>query len=304
MKRILLTGCRGQLGQALAAELPKLGQLIATDRQALDLSNPGAIRRVLGDVQPNVIVNAAAFTAVDRAESQYAEANAVNTIGPAVLADVARLAGSTLIHFSTDYVFSGSLYAPYRETHRPRPLSVYGRTKLAGEMAIQRSGCRYLIFRTGWLMSAGKPNFVQFVLDRLVRREAFSIIQQWGAPTSVNWLAQVVAIAVGRIVGPEGGRFPRKDLLHASSSGCVSRQGLVEYIASRVATALLSDPKTEVRHLVKRVGLAHFGAPRPAHAVLDCSRLHSTLKVISPPWQSVVDEILSFEMDRRSPVFD
>lgn len=180
MKRILLTGCRGQLGTALIGELNGLGELIATDRQFLDVRDSGAMRRVLLDSRPDVIVNAAAFTAVDRAESQYAEAEAVNAVAPAILANIARSIGSTLVHFSTDYVFSGSLYAPYREAHRTRPLSVYGKTKLAGEEAIRQSGCQHLIFRTGWLMSMTKPNFIQFVLDKLISGQEFPIIAQWG----------------------------------------------------------------------------------------------------------------------------
>ncbi|MGM3275622.1 dTDP-4-dehydrorhamnose reductase [Ralstonia sp. 24A2] len=297
MKRILLTGCRGQLGTALIAELNGLGELIATDRQFLDVRDSGAMRRVLLDRRPDVIVNAAAFTAVDRAESQYAEAEAVNAVAPAILANIARSIGSTLVHFSTDYVFSGSLYAPYREAHRPRPLSVYGKTKLAGEEAIRQSGCQHLIFRTGWLMSMTKPNFIQFVLDKLIGGQAFPIIEQWGAPTSATWLARVAAVAVRRMLSPGGFGMPETDILHASSSGCVSRQGLVEYIAAQ-ATRLVPDARDRARNLPQIVGLAHFGARRPAHAVLDCSRLQSILQVVPPSWQSVVDEILLFEMER------
>jgi dTDP-4-dehydrorhamnose reductase len=149
--RILLTGCRGQLGSELARALPALGELIATDRSSLDLFAAASIREVLQRTRPQVIVNAAAYTAVERAESEEALAVQVNAVAPGVLAEEAKRLGSLLVHYSTDYVFDGTKSTPYTEDDTTNPLNAYGRSKLEGENRIAGSGCRYLVFRTSWV---------------------------------------------------------------------------------------------------------------------------------------------------------
>ncbi len=162
--KILLTGPTGQVGWELAPQLARLGAVIAPDRQALDLADLDAIRARVRDLRPDVIVNAAAYTAVDRAESEPDCATAINGTAPGVLAEEAKRLGSLLVHYSTDYVFDGTKAAPYTEHDAPNPLSVYGRSKLEGERAIQASGCRHLILRTSWVYASRGHNFLLTML--------------------------------------------------------------------------------------------------------------------------------------------
>jgi len=153
-RKILLTGKNGQIGRELCALLPGLGDVTALDRQQLDLSSPDQIRQLVRSVHPEIIVNAAAYTAVDPAESNEATAQAINATAPGVLAEEAQKLGALLVHYSTDYVFDGTKNAPYTEDDLPNPQNAYGRTKLSGERAIQQSGASYLIFRTAWVTGA------------------------------------------------------------------------------------------------------------------------------------------------------
>ena len=168
MSRILLTGSSGQVGFELLRCLAGIGQIIAPDRQELDLADPEAIRRAVRAAQPDLIINAAAYTAVDEAEAQGPIALAVNATAPGILAEESQRVGAALIHYSTDYVFDGSKREPYTEEDAPRPISVYGRTKLAGEQAIEALGAPHLILRTSWVYGARGKNFLLTIL-RLAR---------------------------------------------------------------------------------------------------------------------------------------
>src|SRR5712671_3359591 len=192
MKRsILLTGKSGQLGSELLRSLPRLGEVIAPDRNELDLRDPETIRLVMRDVKPQLVINAAAYTAVDAAETDEADVLAVNAEGPQVLALEAKELGALLIHFSTDYVFDGSNNNPYVELDSPNPLNAYGRTKLAGEEAIRNSGADHLIFRTSWVYATHGRNFLLTILRLATEREELKIIDdQIGAPTCAFDLAQ------------------------------------------------------------------------------------------------------------------
>src|SRR5580658_11098467 len=182
--RILLTGKKGQIGAQLAVLLPRLGEVAAFDRQELDLSNPDHVRRAIRDVQPNMIVNAAAYTSVDQAEREEQQARIINVDAPALMAEEAKKIGALLVHYSTDYVFDGSNSTPYSEADPPNPISVYGKTKFAGEEAIRAVGGPHLIFRTAWVYGTTGRNFLLTILRLATEREELRIVRdQIGAPT-------------------------------------------------------------------------------------------------------------------------
>jgi dTDP-4-dehydrorhamnose reductase len=182
--RILLTGKRGQIGAKLAALLPRLGEVAAFGRDELDLSNPEHLRRAIRDVQPNIIVNTAAYTSVDQAETEEKQARIINVDAPALMAEEAKRIDALLVHYSTDYVFDGSRSLPYVETDQPNPISVYGKTKLGGEEAIRAVGVPHLILRTGWVYGTTGRNFLLTILRLATEREELKVVgDQFGAPT-------------------------------------------------------------------------------------------------------------------------
>ena len=179
-----MTGKTGQVGAELLALLPRLGEVAAFDRHELDLSNPDQIRRAIRDVQPTVIVNAAAYTLVDQAEREEKQAQILNVEAPALMAEEAKKIGAVLVHYSTDYVFDGLKDFPYDEDDQPNPINVYGMTKLAGEEAIRAAGVPHLIFRTAWVYGTRGRNFMLTILRLATEREELRIVSdQFGAPT-------------------------------------------------------------------------------------------------------------------------
>ena len=192
--RILLTGKKGQVGAQLAALLPTLGEVVAFDRHELDLLNPDQLRRAIRDVQPDMIVNAAAYTSVDQAEREEKQAHIINVDAPALMAEEAKRIGALLVHYSTDYVFDGSSSLPYAETDQPNPLNVYGKTKLAGEEAIRAIGASHLIFRTAWVYGTSGRNFLLTILRLATEREELKVVcDQFGAPTWSHEIAEGTA---------------------------------------------------------------------------------------------------------------
>ena len=189
--RILLLGAQGQVGWELARRLPALGTVTATDRATLDLANPDAIRGAVRAASPEVIVNAAAYTAVDKAESEPELATAINGYAPGILGEEAARAGALLVHYSTDYVYDGKKAGAYVETDATNPVSAYGRSKLAGELAIATSGCRHLIFRTCWVYGPRGRNFLLTILKAARERPELKVVDdQLGAPTSSIAIAE------------------------------------------------------------------------------------------------------------------
>jgi dTDP-4-dehydrorhamnose reductase len=194
--RILLTGKRGQIGAKLAVLLPRLGEVAAFDRHELDLLKPDHVRRAIRDAQPNMIVNAAAYTSVDQAEREE-KARIINVDAPALMAEEAKRIGASLVHYSTDYVFDGSSSLPYAETDQPNPINVYGKTKLAGEEAIRAVGAPHLIFRTAWVYGTTGRNFLLTILRLATEREELKVVyDQFGAPT---W-SQEIATGTERVL--------------------------------------------------------------------------------------------------------
>src|SRR6266436_2049262 len=205
---ILLTGKTGQLGSELNRLLPKLGQVVAPGRNEMDLREPEQIHQIMRSANPQLVVNAAAYTAVDPAETDEANALAVNAEAPRLLAEEAKKIGAVLVHFSTDYVFDGSMKAPYVETDPPNPLNAYGRTKLAGEEAIRNSGAAHLMFRTSWVYATHGRNFLLTILRPATEREELKIVaDQVGAPTCALDLAEGTTRILAGLIAGDRSRF-------------------------------------------------------------------------------------------------
>jgi dTDP-4-dehydrorhamnose reductase len=275
--KILLTGCAGQLGRELKRSLACLGELHACDRRQLDLAQADGLRAAVREIAPSVIVNAAAYTAVDKAESDQATADAINAQAPGILAEEAKHLGAMLVHFSTDYVFDGTKSAAYTEDDAPAPLSAYGRSKLAGELAIASSGARHLILRTSWVYGLHGANFMKTMLRLGSERDELRVIgDQVGAPTWTRHLADATVAALGRRDGPEG-------LYHLAAAGETSWHGYAEAIFTEAQGIGLMEKKP----LVRRITSADYPLParRPANSCLDCAKFRRDFKLTLPDWR-------------------
>lgn len=234
MKTILLTGKHGQVGWELQRTLAPLGRVIALDAEDLDLADADAIRRKVREVQPDIIVNPAAYTAVDKAETEPELAMAINGIAPGVFGEEAKALGALLVHYSTDYIFDGRKEGAYIEDDAPNPLGVYGRTKLAGEQAVRAAGCRHLILRTSWVYGARGKNFLLTMLKLAKERSELRIVDdQIGAPTWSRTLGEVTAQMLAQLYlpGSEAGvSDTRYGTYHLTSSGAVSWHGFTAEI--------------------------------------------------------------------------
>ena len=282
--RILLIGNTGQLGWELERTLAPLGELQACDYPNIDLSDADGLRQVLRQCKPELFVNAAAYTAVDRAESEPELAHAINAIAPGIMAEEALDTGAALIHFSTDYVFDGLKGAPYLETDTPNPLSVYGRTKLAGEQEIQHIGGRYLILRTSWVYSMRRDSFVNKVLGwARSQTEVKLVSDQISGPTWARMLAEVTAHLVTSDAGDLLDRFSEyRGLYHLAGSGYCSRYEWGQEV-------LRLDPHKN-EHMVKHLQPAltvDFPTParRPLFSALNCDLFNRTFHLQMPEWK-------------------
>ncbi len=270
--RILLIGKTGQVGWELERALPPLGQLVATSRSDLDLADADAIRRLVGEVRPHLIVNSAAYTAVDRAESELDTAMQVNAVAPEVLAEEAKRLGALLVHFSTDYIFDGTKGAPYAESDAPNPLNVYGKTKLEGERRLASSGCRHLLLRTSWVYAPRGKNFFLTIAKKALAGEPLRVVSdQHGVPTEARFLAETTIALLQR---DEEGTF------HVVPSGVTTWYGFATVIVSRL----------DSRSTVQAIRSDEYPTParRPRHAVLDHAKVSKTIGTPSP-WDSLLD---------------
>ncbi len=285
--RVLLLGKLGQLGWELHRSLSPLGELIAVDYPEIDLSQPDQILQLVRRVQPALIVNATAYTAVDRAESEPQVAMDINARAPRILAEEARTLGATLIHFSTDYVFDGTANRPYLETDPPSPLSVYGRSKLEGERAIQAAGGAYLILRTSWVYSLRRDSFVTKVLSWAHQQETIKVVSdQVGNPTWARQLAEITAQLLAKSTGnPAGWLAERGGLYHLAGGGYASRLEWAEAV-------LRLDPRREeqVAWQVLPALTADFPTParRPLFSALNCDHFSSVFSLRLPTWQDAL----------------
>jgi dTDP-4-dehydrorhamnose reductase len=282
--KIVLFGKYGQLGWELCRTLAPLGELTAIDRDELDLQDAAALENFLRAEQPQVIVNASAYTAVDRAEQEQELAFQINERAPRVMADVARSLRAGMIHFSTDYVFDGRLGRPYFESDSTNPINVYGRSKLAGEQAIQQVGESYLIFRTAWVYSLRGDSFVTKILEWSHQKSELRVVDdQVSNPTWARMLAETTALLLAR-AGTDVPAYlaEKRGLYHLAGSGFTSR---LEW-AKRILEA---DPNRS-RQLVQSIQPARtdeFPTPavRPLFSALDGSRFENTFNLRLPPWE-------------------
>lgn len=287
MHVILLLGKRGQLGWELHRALLPLGKVFALDVPEIDVSDRGAVFRLVQEVRPSAIFNATAYTAVDRAESEPELALAVNGRAPGFLAEAAAAVEASLVHISTDYVFDGNKGAPYLETDQPNPLSVYGQSKLAGEQAIERVDGAYLILRTSWLYSLRRDSFVTKVLGWARRQASLRVVSdQIGNPT---W-ARPFAEALAQLLAMGGQNFhawlrERRGIYHLAGDGYASRLDWAQEI-------LRCDPHPQ-EQIVQELSpalTAEFPTPaqRPLFSALDCRRFTETFGLRLPPWEEAL----------------
>ena len=274
--RVLLTGRNGQVGSELERALPVLGEVIATDRSRLNLEDSDSVRRVLRDAKPDVIVNAAAYTAVDKAETEHGLATQVNAVAPGFLGEEAKRLGALLVHYSTDYVFDGEKRSPYTEEDTPNPLNHYARTKLQGERAIVASGCRHLILRTSWVYSPRAKNFYEIIWRTAQANEAMRMVDdQTSVPTTSAFLAIYTVALLRR---------QSHGLLHLVPSGQ----------ASRYEFALQVVKSSKSSSVVEPVSSSCFpsAARRPAYSVMSNAAAAKLLDRPLPDWRESVARLL------------
>ena len=294
--KILLLGKSGQVGWELQRSLAPLGELVALDRHSTDLcgdlANLAGISATVRQMQPDVIVNAAAYTAVDKAESDAATAHAVNAEAPGVLAEAASAVGAWLVHYSTDYVFDGSGSKPWEESDPTGPLNVYGRTKLEGEQRIAARCAKHLILRTSWVYAARGGNFARTMLRLARERDRLSVIDdQFGAPTGADLLADLTAHMVrGALSGAAG---DLAGIYHAAAAGETSWHGYARFVvdcASKAGLDLKASPAT-----VDPVPTTAFPTPatRPHNSRLNTAKLQASFGLQLPAWQQGVARMLA-----------
>lgn len=282
--RILLIGNTGQLGWELERSLAPLGELLACDYPTIDLADIESIRHTFHECSPQLVVNAAAYTAVDRAESEPALANAINAIAPGILAEEAKRAGAALIHYSTDYIFDGLKGSPYVETDPVNPLGVYGQTKLDGEKAVQQIGRSFLILRTSWVYSLRRESFVSKVLGWARTQPTLKLVtDQISGPTWARMLAEVTAQLAALARQDLVGWFSaNQGLYHLAGAGYCSR---LEW--GREVLQLDPHKEEQLAHELLPASTADFPTParRPLFSALNCDRFYQTFHLRLPDWQ-------------------
>ncbi|MEQ9206106.1 MAG: dTDP-4-dehydrorhamnose reductase [Phycisphaerales bacterium] len=286
--KLLLLGADGQVGWELRQSLAPLGEVIVADRVCADFEQHDALRDLVRASGVDVVVNAAAYTAVDRAESESDLATRINADAPGVIAEECERLGALLVHYSTDYVFDGEKDAPYVETDAPNPRSVYGSTKLQGEQVIQASGCRHLIFRTSWVYSDRRNNFVRTILRLAQERESLSVVSdQIGAPTSAAMIADVTARCIEQAVNadrPSG-------LFHLTPTGETSWHGFASYFLDLARNGGMELKADELRAI--RTDEFPCDAKRPMNSRLCCDRIRDVFGIELPEWWFHVRELIA-----------
>ena len=296
--KILLLGKNGQVGWQLQRALAPLGEIVALERKDAggDLADPQGLTAAVRAAKPQVIVNAAAYTAVDKAESEPQLARLINTEAPAALAREAAASGALLVHYSTDYVFDGSGSAPWQESDATGPLNVYGATKLAGEQAIAASGCAHLTFRTSWVYAAHGDNFIKTMLRLAATRERLTVIDdQKGAPTGAELIADVTAHAISQTL-----QQPAKaGLYHLTAAGEASWFDYAQYVLALARQARPQGVKTAASG-VQPIASSQYpaAARRPLNSRLDTRRLQAVFGLTLPHWQAGVARVLEEIIER------
>ena len=286
--KILLIGKNGQVGWELHRTLAPLAEVVAVDYPEINFADPPAVRRLVAESHPNVVVNAAAYTAVDKAETEEEICHQINATGPCVLAEEAKKIGALLVHYSTDYVFDGMNPTAYVETDTPNPLGVYGKSKLAGDQAVQASGVDHLIFRLCWVYGARGQNFL-LTMKRLAReREQLCVVRdQMGCPTWSRMIAETTALALKQVTG-SADRSAFNGTYHLAAAGGTSWHGF----ASRIIE-LIPAVERKCREVVG-ITTAEYptAAKRPAYSVLNCDKLQATFGLRLPDWAVGLRQVL------------
>jgi dTDP-4-dehydrorhamnose reductase len=294
-KTILLTGANGQTGYELARALQRVGTVVAMDRRGLDLTDFDQIRRVVRDLAPALIVNAAACTAVDAAESDSSHAMLLNADAPGVLAQEAKRLGALLVHYSTDYVFDGTKHGPYDESDATNPLNVYGKSKLAGEQAIAASDCAHLILRTSWVYGTRGENFLRTMLRLGAERDEISVVNdQIGAPTWSRTIATMTSSVLSQLLANEHDRWMHDSgVYHLTAGGATSWCGFAEAIFRHLKYATYATQLKQPG--IKAVATASYPTPaaRPLNSRLSNEKLQKTFGVKAPDWEDALQRCVS-----------
>ena len=285
--KTLLLGANGQVGWELRRSLVPIGEVKACDRQTVNLERQDMLRAAIRDYRPELIVNAAAYTSVDKAEADRDTAKRINADAVGLMATEAKRIDAVLVHYSTDYVFDGTKTNPYTETDTPNPLNVYGRTKLEGEEAIRDSGCRHFILRTSWVYSSRKGNFLQTMLRMAQERETLDVvIDQRGAPSSARLIAEVSVLGIYNFARTQRHNESILGTYNVSATGETNRYDMVCYLlgeAQKCSIRLRCPPEN-----VLPIALTKYPLPakRPMNTLLSIQKLSSTFGLDLPKWQS------------------
>lgn len=286
--RILLLGNRGQVGWELQRTLAPLGEVHGLDYPEIDLANAEVLEDLVQGCQPQLIVNAAAYTAVDKAESEPERARRINAEAPARLAELACKLGAWLVHYSTDYVYDGNKQTPYVEEDPPAPLNVYGQTKLEGDQSIQASGCAHLIFRLCWVYGTRGQNFLRTILRLAREQETLRVVSdQIGSPTWSRWIAEATALVVQQVLAqPDPTQF--SGLYHLRAAGHTSWHGFASRIVEWMPAA-----ERKCREVVA-IRTEEYPTParRPRWSVMSCEKLWRTFRVALPDWETGLRQAL------------
>lgn len=284
--KILLFGKNGQLGWELNRSLQPLGEVVVLDIEDVDFSQPESLRKIARDISPDIICNAVAYTAVDKAEEDEALAMKINGVAPGVLAEEALKLGALLVHYSTDYVFDGTKATPYVETDKPNPINAYGCTKYAGEIAVQSSGCDYLILRTSWVYASRGNNFMLTMLKLAQEREELSIVSdQIGAPTSARLIADTTILCLQQAIKEKHENVFVSDLYHLTASGHTSWHGFTKEIVKVASNKFNLKIKN-----IKAIPTTDYPTPaqRPMNSQLVLTKLEKSFGIIMPGWRKAL----------------
>ena len=286
--RTLLIGKIGQVGWELRRTLAPMGRLTCVDFPEIDLTDADSIRRWVRDARPDIVINAAAYTAVDKAESEPGKAMQINGVAPGILAEEAKASGALLVHYSTDYVFDGTKTTPYLETDLPKPLGAYGHSKLAGDEAIRAVAGAHLIFRLCWVYGARGQNFMLTMLRLARERENLRVVgDQLGCPTWSRMIAETTALALKQVTAASD-RSAFTGTYHLAASGVTSWHGFAQAIIN------LMPAEGKKCSAVEAISTAEYPTPakRPAYSVLACDKLERMFKLRLPHWEESLGQVL------------
>lgn len=289
--RLLLTGKNGQVGFELQRALAPLGDVVAMERKDCDLANHEQLRSVIRNVRPDVIVNPAAYTAVDKAETERDLTFSINATAPGIIGEEAAAIGALVVHYSTDYVFNGDDEGFYTEEHEPNPQGVYGQSKLLGEQSLQASGVRHLVFRTSWVVGAHGANFAKTMLRLAAERDELRVVaDQVGAPTSANLIADVTAHAVRDAMGEK--TTVTDGIYHLVAGGETNWHAYACYVIEAARRA--GRPIRVAPDAIRAIASTDYPTPakRPANSRLSTHKLRTTFGLNLPHWQAGIDHVL------------